>query len=435
MIAAPAPLVLALTVALAGASAAQLHTGPAAAAPAAAPAHWGPIATLARHVPSRPDIVVDGSGTETVVWSHRGHIVAARKPAGRQWQTAVRLGDGSSPQIGLDRAGTVTVIWSRHLSGFGPQVMSARRSTTGHWTTSRAVSASAPAVSSARGAFTPDLAVSRRGAVVVTWLWNQEDSGAAQVQARYRDPRRGWLPITTLSATEAASPVAAIDASGRAVVSYVIGGTIYAARRLSDGWAGSVVLGSHAEPPQVAVDDAGDIVVAWLALGTDGWRPQAVTRPVGGAWTAPVDLAPPPVSAEPVVASGPSGTSTVAWSRTDGSVVASTRPLGGSWSAPQQVAPGGVAVRAAAPWFDLTVGRTGATLLSFTRAPDASTTYIGAAYRPAGGAWQPPTRVSPTGVQAGAAEGFVRRGDRAVLVWRGSTAQRLGLVQLRRLHP
>jgi hypothetical protein len=255
------------------------------------------------------------------------------------------------------------------------------------------------------------------------------------VQARYRDPGRGWLPVTPVSATEAASPVAAIDASGRAVVSYVIGGAIYAARRLSDGWTSPVAIGNHAEPPQLAVDDAGDIVVAWLALGADGWRPQVVTRPVGGAWTAPVDLAPPPLSAEPVVASGPGGTSTVAWSQADGGVVASTRPLGGSWTAPQQVAPGGVAVKAAAPWFDLTVGRTGATLLSFTRAPDGSTSYIGAAYRPAGGAWQPPTRVSPTGVQAGAAEGFVRRGDRAVLVWRGSTARRLGLAQLRRLQP
>jgi hypothetical protein len=271
--------------------------------------------------------------------------------------------------------------------------------------------------------------------VVVSWLWNQEDSGAARVQARYREPRGGWLRIATLSATEAASPVAAIDAPGRAVVNYVIGGTVYAARRLSDGWTGPTAIGTHAEPPQVAVDDAGDIVVAWLALGTDGWRPQAVTRPVGGPWSSPVDLAPPPVAAEPVVASGPRGTSTVAWSRADGSVVASTRPLGGPWSSAEEVAPGGVAVKAAPPWFDLTVGRTGATLLSFTRAPGSAPTYVGAAYRPAGGAWQPPTRVSPAALQAAAAEGFVRRDGQANLVWRGRTAQHLGLVQLRRLRP
>ena len=127
---------------------------------------------------------------------------------------------------------------------------------------------------------------------MVTWLREPEDSGAARVQARYRRAGAGWGGIATLSPVEANSPVAAIDATGSA------GRRLHRERdrlRCTPG-RGSVGrpgrIGRHVEPPQVAVDDAGDIVVVWEAFvpSSGVFGPQAVTRPVGGPWSDPVTL-------------------------------------------------------------------------------------------------------------------------------------------------
>src|SRR4051795_996254 len=148
--------------------------------------HWGPVVTLARAGQlSRPDVVVDERGTETAAWSQAGSVVVTRRAAGGSWGPRVDLGQGSDPQLGIDRDGTVTVVWSRTLLRHGPQVMTARHPVPGRWSGLVALSPAVP-VGNGRGAFGPVLAVSRGGAVIVSWLWNEEDSGAAQAQARYR---------------------------------------------------------------------------------------------------------------------------------------------------------------------------------------------------------------------------------------------------------
>jgi hypothetical protein len=412
--------------------------GPAGAAVAPEP-HWGPVVTLARAVQlSRPDVVVDEDGTETVAWSRAGSVLVTRRAAGGSWGPRIDLGPGSDPQVGIDRDGAVTVAWSRRLAGMGPQVMVARHPVPGRWSTSVALS---PAVAdtNGHGAHGPVLAVSRNGAAVVSWLWNEEDSGAAQVQARYRPTGGDWRGVVTLSPVEAASPVSAIDALGRPVVAYVINGTEFVVRRTARGWTAPRLVGRHGEPPQLAVDDAGDIVVAWSQFQPDGiFRPVAATRRVGGVWRSPVVLDPtldtPLTNTEPAVAIGPGGRSTVAWARPDGRVMVSDHFLGGPWTAPREVAPVGDHVQPFPPALQVTVGRSGAALVSWTRETD-TTTFVEAAYRPAARGWQAPRRVTPGAVRAAAAEGFVRRGDRAVVVWRGVSATPQDVVSLRRLHP
>jgi hypothetical protein len=316
--------------------------------------------------------------------------------------------------------------------------MTARHSARSGWSDPVPLS---PAVAEGdgRGAFGPVLAVSRGGAVVVSWLWNEEDSGAAQVQARYRPAGAGWRPVRTLSPVEAAFPVSAIDARGRPVVAYVINGNEFVVRRVAGAWTAPRRVGRHGHPPQLAVDDAGDIVVAWSAVQPDGiFRPAAVTRRVGGVWRGPVvldeTLDEPVSSTEPAVAIGPRGRSTVAWARPDGQVMVSDHFVGGSWTTPRQVAPAGDHVQPFPPALGIEVGRSGAALLSWTRDTQTAT-YVETAYRPRAEGWRPPQRVSPPNVRASAAEGFVRLGDRAVLVWRATTATPEERVQLRRLHP
>jgi hypothetical protein len=191
---------------LASAALALTVTGPVAANGGAPPIAIGQ-ATAVRTLDSaastsRPDVVVARDGTVTVVWSRQRQVVARSRVDG-SWQPRVAVGHGASPRVGVDASGSLTVIWLRHLEGFGPQIMAARRpARTGDWTRPRAVSAPAASVSSARGAYSPTIAVSGAGATVVSWLWNQEDSGAAQVQARFRPVGGPWGPIATLSPPE-----------------------------------------------------------------------------------------------------------------------------------------------------------------------------------------------------------------------------------------
>jgi hypothetical protein len=410
-------------------------TTPSGTTSAEASAGWGPVVTLLRRPQvSRPDVVVDAEGTTTVVWSASGSVTATRKPAGRTWGRRVVIGHGVAPQAGIDERGTVTVVWIRDREGFGPQVMAARRTAHGPWgppvEISAAVSSPAPSV---HGAFIPNLAVSRGGAVVVTWLREPEDSGAARVQARYRPAGAGWGGIATLSPVEANSPVAAIDATGRPVIVYTVDATAFAVRRLAGQWREPVRIGRHVEPPQVAVDDAGDIVVVWEAFvpASGVFEPQAVTRPVGGPWSDPVTLDSTDYT-EPVVASGPHGFSTAAWVRSDGEVVVSTHPVDGVWSAPKPIAPAGVDAVPSPPFLQIRVGRSGAALVSWTRV--TTTSYVEAAYRPAEQTWLPPTRISPLTLRSSAARGFAYSRNRAVLVWRGiSETERR--VQARLLQP
>lgn len=414
-------------------------TAGAAAAATVVEPHWGPVVTLARASQvSRPDVVVDEHGTETAAWSEAGSVVATRRVAGGRWGPQVDLGQGGDPQLGIDRDGTVTIVWSRTLLGHGPQVMTAEHPVPGRWSEPVALSPEV-AEGDGRGAFGPAPAVSRGGAVVVSWLWNEEDSGAAQVQARYRPAGGDWGAVSTLSPVEAAFPVSAIDVRGRPVVAYVRNGSEFVLRRVAGAWTSPRLVGRHGQPPQVAVDDAGDIVLAWSQLQPDGiFRPVAATRRIGGVWRAPVVLDPtlntPLTDTEPAVAIGPRGRSTVAWARPDGRVMVSDHFLGGSWTPPVQVASAGNRVQPFPPALQLNVGRSGAALLSWTRETDTAT-YVEAAYRPRAQGWQAPQRVSPGTVRAAAAEGFVRRGDRSVLVWRGITSASEDVVQLRRLHP
>ena len=403
-------------------------------------ASWGPVIDLAQSRSiSRPHVVVDRQRTTTVVWRTRNAVVAIRQNARGRWGDPRRLGNGGRPQVGVDRAGTVTAIWTRHLPGWGPQVMVSRRPRGGRWSHPRALSAPVESQgSSAHGAFEADLAVSSRGAVLVSWLWGADDSGASRVQARYRPAGHRWHRIVTLSPVEARSPVCAIGHHGRAVVVYTVFARAYAVRRSAEGWAPKRLIGRHVEPPQVAMDDAGDVTAVWSALEADrNFRPEAVTRQVGERWTAPRTLDPlaqQQLASWPTVTMTPRGHSTVAWGRSDDRVVVADHRRTGSWSSAWTVAGPGDPVDLASSTLGITAGRSGAMLLTWTRG-SAGSRYVEAAFRPSGGTWQAPRRISPKDVDAAAAATFVRRRSHAIAAWRGYDSAGAAHLQLRKLHP
>ncbi len=418
------------------AAGALLATSVGAAAPAAGAAArawtWGPLVDLAasRSI-SRPDVVLGPHGTATVVWRTQNGVVAiTRSPAGR-WGPPHRLGNGTAPAAAIDGRGGVTAIWVRHLPGMGPQVMTAHRDPGEHWSRARALSAAWPSNGSAfPGAFRPRLAMSHDGAAVATWMWGADDSGGSRVQARYRPAGGSWRAAVLLSPVEARTPEPAIGDRGRAVVVYTVAARVYAVRRAAGGWGPRELVGRHAEPPQVAMDDAGRATATWSAydVASGAFHPQAATAAPGRPWRAPVTLDPTPTTSEPVVGTTAAGRSTVAWTRAGTDVMTSAHVPGRAWTAPLTVASPGPGVGDSPPALGLTVGRSGAALLTWT-AGGPSGHLVEAAHHPAGAGWGAPSTLSDPADDAAAAASAV--GPGGVTAWRAYDDTGAAHLQLR----
>ncbi len=397
--------------------------GPAGAAPAGRGSSWGPLVDLASSPSiSRPDVVVGPRGAATVVWRTQNGVIALTRSPDGVWGTPHRLGNGIAPSVGIDGKGGVTVIWVRQLPDMGPQVMTAHRSPGKAWSRARTLSASVPSNgSSFPGAFLPRLAVSHDGGAVVTWMWGADDSGGSRIQARYRPAGGLWRAPVLLSPVEARTPEVAIGDDGHAVVVYTVKAVVYAVRRTDSGWGGRVRIGAHAEPPMVAMDDHGRATAVWSTydVGDAAFRPQAAIAAPGAAWRKPVTLDPGvDTSSQPVVGMTPTGRATVAWTRDNGDVLTAAHLPGKPWTSPQLVAQRGAGVVGVPPYLGLTVGRSGAAVLTWTRGAAGSQRVEGI-YHPAGVSWQGADALSPAGTDAAAAESYVGPGGRAVLAWRG----------------
>jgi hypothetical protein len=175
--------------------------------------------------------------------------------------------------------------------------------------------------------------------------------------------------------------------------------------------------GQSAEEASVAFDAHGDAFAVWEAYsssvpeGDAHFSIQAAFRPAGGTWQAPVDLSPveAPGSVHPSLAVDAQGDEMVTWNRAEGPgggpVQAVFRPAGGAWQAPVDVTQGN-------EWGDFSQ-------VSFDKQGNALAMWQGdglqSAFRPAGGTWQPPAIVGSELV-GGSDFAVDGRGD-AVAVW------------------
>lgn len=221
-----------------------------------------------------------------------------------------------------------------------------------------------------------------------------------------------WRPITNLFADLSAAggsaftPAIGVDAAGDATVLWSrYNGSQYVVqashRPVGGAWSAPVDLagGRMIFDPQVVVDPAGNATAVWRRVEADRSVVQTSSRPAGGAWSAPVDLSTDP-SVElgqrpdvPQIAVDGIGTVTATWSRFEAAVgqpwkftvQSATRATDGTWSTPVDLSPAGSAARTT----DVTVDPMGNATAVW-----AAGASLQAATRPAGGAWTPPVQLS-----------------------------------------
>lgn len=365
---------------------------------------WGPVE---RVVPWQRqvygvDAVIDPSGATTVVWSRRDgdgrQIVAARRPATGTWGTPVVVENSGrvagEPRVAGDGRGRLTVVWSTMHA-----VKAMQRLPWGQWT-------DPVTVGTAPRGYVPaylDVASNASGRTLVTWELMDDDRNRSyapsRVVAAVREAGGDWGEATVLTPRSQKSyrPQPAVTPDGEAMVVWYSEGegsaTVLVSSQVEGGgWSVSRPLSPpevRAVAPQVAVDRQGSVVVTWTTVARPD-RVQAVRRPGSGRWTAPVTLS---SSTGDVwwhdVGSAANGATTAGWVLRDGRVQAVDWRPGSGWARPVTVAPRG------SVFYGLDVLRNprGDTLLSWSAAQGGDHP-VAAAYRPAGGSWEPAVRVS-----------------------------------------
>lgn len=348
-----------------------------------------------------PQLAVDGQGNVTVAWvsgtSSRA-IVVAEHPAGGVWTNpiariqatekchdaklavnpagaavlaadcetgaAIRAatrtvngtwsalsteipgsGSGHEPRVGIDDAGNAIAVWA----GGGSTVQSAYKLVAGGWTSGGQVS------TVGKVALEPNVAMSPAGYAHAIWREKREEFGGdpvIEVKTSRKLGAAAWTaPSRLTNAPSPTAPVAegepqiAINDGGERMMAWLLAGThLSMSERASFADLGGVepaksILEATAdvERPRIALDGNGLGVATWRSFASaEGPRVKAATTSsLGGSWSSPATLAglgEAVGSTEPDVAAAPGGAATVVW-RDGVNVKAASRPAAGAFAA------------------------------------------------------------------------------------------------------
>ncbi|WP_439936803.1 hypothetical protein ACS3YM_12760 [Nocardia sp. N13] len=378
--------------------------------PAGAAPTWRPVTNLFADLSSpggsaqTPAVAVDAAGNATVVWSrYNGTQVVAQastRPVGGTWSAPVDLAAGRMlhvPQLAVDAAGNATAVW-RRVEADRSVVQAVSRPAGGAWSAPVDLSVDTVVDPSQLPDF-PQVAVDASGTVTATW--SHRESTTYVVQSATRTAAGSWSAPADLSTAGASARTTdvAVDPAGNTTATWVSGSSVQAASRPVGGsWTAPVELSGSAGPranPRVVVDPAGTATAIWGSFAGTAYGVQTASRPLGGVWTAPLDLARGEVFDTPALAVDRQGTATAVWQQHDTSgwiVTSATRAAGSAWSTPVALS-----TPARDSW-DPQVGvdASGTATALWSRADDDGRV-VEAARRPAGGEWSEPTDLSAGG--------------------------------------
>jgi hypothetical protein len=395
----------------------------------AAPA-WTPPAELSApgQTAYEQHVAIDPQGDAVVVWQRWNGTVsviqAATRPAGGAWSAPVDLSElafsGQLPRVAIDAEGEAVATWEASSSVNAVQV--ATLAPGGGW--SAPVTLSEPG----RNSSDPVVAIDPAGDAIVVWSGaNGAGTGIAQEATR---PAGGtWTAPVKLSAEgqNAELPTVAIAPGGAAVVAWSrSNGTnfiVQASGRAPGGaWTAPLSLskpGGGAGSSSVAIDPAGDAVVAWRRWNGSFEQIQAVRRTgEAGPWSTPVDLTRPEETAYGTVAMlDAAGDATVGWESLYGTsrLIAVAESGAGStvWSGP-------TVLSGPAPGFEptLAVDPRGDAVAAWTERSSGNEVVRTARREAGSSAWGTPVDLSPSGIENKAASIAIDPWGDAVTAWR-----------------
>ncbi len=386
---------------------------------------WGPVADLSGSADSirGAEVAVDPRGGFVAGWvrgdGDRARVVLAAR-LGASWTrpTPVPGTEGvGEVRLAVAGDGERVVVWT-----VGHTVKVSRRAPGRPWTDPVVLHRTRSRVLPAY----VDLAVNRRGGTVVAWQTLNRDIELRRVRERVQAVVGGaagrWSRVTTLSSStaHAASPEVALDHAGRVTVAWTQWGrrhswVMVASREVGEGWAGRRALSLRTRDtgvPQLAANDAGDVAVAWSVRGEDLTAIRLRRWERGRGWL--------PTSSVPGVRADiwwmdagidGAGTATVTWSNGAHAAWAATQDTGGRWVR-ARVAPSGSVFYG----MNVAVNEAGDTLVGWESRIGGDHP-VRVAHRPRGSGWERQVALSVVpGDAFGPALALDRDGD-AVAAW------------------
>lgn len=279
---------------------------------------------------SSPVVATDPRGDATAAWIEgeapdQGHIQATWCPAGGAFTPAKTLtGPGATnPVVAMDSKGDATVAWE--WSNSYEEIDAASRPAGGEFEERPSLSGY-----SFNDAVMPAVAMDPEGNTTVVW---KDDKGGTPgdeypnlIQMSTQPASAGFGPPTGF-ALDASYPAVSMDSHGDTTVVWARNenatNIIEASTRMSlnTSFETPVVLSSssagedeYAIRPEVAMDAAGDTIVAWASHGSM----KMAIRPTGGSFGQPIELLKSSTFIEglPAVAMDSRGDSVVLWWQT-----------------------------------------------------------------------------------------------------------------------
>ncbi|MHB2001231.1 MAG: hypothetical protein ACYCSI_13775, partial [Solirubrobacteraceae bacterium] len=326
---------------------------------------------------------------KTIYVTTRGGFGGFGLPVALPSEGALELRD---PQVGVDGAGAATTVWVDAQRG---EIESATDSAGMAGAHQQLSVPSATVGEPGEVVSEPELAVAEDGAAVAAW--RRVNGSRSVVEAAYRSTEGGFGAPSVISETEteASKPAVAIDAEGESVIAWQDAGRIEI-RGVASHYIGPATRtisapGEEASAPAVAIDGPKDAALAWIDTTGSIRSVVADVEPEGGP--GPKQVAPgASEAARPSVGVDAAGAATVAWTTTfagSEAIDVADAPASGSFSPPQTVAYG-------ARFPSLAVNGDGGAMLGYLAEAAGGSTYAGASYRPAGGAFGAQTAVSPS---------------------------------------
>lgn len=299
-----------------------------------------PVDVSGQEVFNSPQITIAPDGTTTVVWTgeyfNRWVVRGSTRPPGGSFGTPVDISETPlgpfphAPKITTAPDGTTTAIWALadgRFSWTSFVVQASTRPPGGDFGSPVDVSASGQELNFG---LDPQIATAPDG--TTTALWTSSDGGSETVRASTRPPGGAFGAPVDLSASgqTALVPKITVGPDGTATAAwYGSDGAsliVWTSTRPPGGTFGAPVgisdTGKNSGVPQIATSPDGTTTALWIVLNSfTSISIQASTRPPGGSFASPVDLTANASASEdtlPPIATGPGGTTTAVWVRSDG---------------------------------------------------------------------------------------------------------------------
>jgi hypothetical protein len=388
-------------------------------APAAA-ATWGPVQTLsaAGAQAMEAQVAFDDQGNALAIWHRAGFVQTRFRPSGGGFGPVQTLslpgGNALRGQVAFDASGNALTVWGR--SGAAPDFVQARsRSAAGSLGALQTV-ATGDAITD------PRVAVDPAGNALVAWSRALNPGDDLRVETRFRPAGGAFQAIQTHSSpgVNASREQVAIDPAGNALVVWqrpTFGDNRVQARfRPAGGGFGVTqnlsVANAHAEGPQVTFDPAGNALATWSLE----FVVQERFRPAGGNFGLTRDIsAAAENSGAPQIAVDQAGNAVFVWSTFGATerVQARFRSAAGGLGPIQNISAEGGNPDEQQVAFD----PAGNAVAVWVRDDAAGSHRVQAAFRPAGGSFEPAQTLSAGGQDAAAPQVAMDTAGNALAVW------------------